>query len=282
MPQKLDTSAAASTTDDVLPSHKIERPTNELGVADQQQQQQQPPIAAASAFTPSIRRRGVGGRQYNDNTVRFTDHFTLSLPTSDVKYRGDSIHVYDLRASQIQFVTTTPTSNSSWSSVSGSIDPSLKVIGGAVVKDAVTSSTNNTPNEKQRQRQREQQREREQQEQQSPARRTKVDGGEGDNDEVIEIIQQPSSSSAAPAVCVSEVDRNDDDDEKKNETNNQPPQYSQSQQFYDIEMRHIPNDRATGLSLLRLTYTVVALFFTGIVSFVVHRVFLVLVSMNAF
>lgn len=154
---------------------------------------------------PSIRRRGPN--------VRYADHFTLRIPTSEVRYRGDFIHVYDLRASQIQFVTTT----------SGT-EPALNA-------GSVNSTSNTSPNHVRQQ-------------QQQPS----VRSSKGQGDEETQI----NAHSDTPEVFLGgSVD------------NNEQKQLPQS---YEIQLRHVPNDRATGLSLLRLTYTVVALFFTGIVS----------------
>jgi hypothetical protein len=37
----------------------------------------------------------------------FNDHFSLQQPTSDVRFRGNAAHVYELRSSQIQLVAIT-------------------------------------------------------------------------------------------------------------------------------------------------------------------------------
>jgi hypothetical protein len=38
---------------------------------------------------------------------RYKDHFLLNQPTSDIRFRGNAVHVYDLRSSQIQLVAMT-------------------------------------------------------------------------------------------------------------------------------------------------------------------------------
>ncbi len=160
--------------------------------------------SGSSWHFPSIRRRGPN--------LRFTDHFTLRLPTSDVKYRGDFIHVYDLRTSQIQlFVTANGTEQS--------------------LNEGAVNSALNHPSIDERQ-------------QQQSGR----SGNDQGTDEEAQMNKQSPTSEDAHVG-----------DDNINEQQQQP-------QVPDIQVRHVPNDRGTGLNLLRLMYTVIALFFSGIVS----------------
>lgn len=52
--------------------------------------------------------RSGGGEEVINNAIispTYRDHFLLHRPTSDVRYRGSSVHVYELRSSQIQLAT---------------------------------------------------------------------------------------------------------------------------------------------------------------------------------
>jgi hypothetical protein len=101
-------------------------------------------------------------------TPTYRDHFMLHHPTSDVRFRGNSVHVYELRSSQIQLATE-----------------------------------------------------------------TRTESGEDE-------LELP---------------------EGHGNTSNRKESYPLA-----IEMKEVPADRASALSLLRATYTLVALFFAGIVS----------------
>jgi hypothetical protein len=178
------------------------------------------------------RRGGRGGPN-----VRFSDHFTLRLPTSDVKYRGDSVHVYDLRTSQIQIVVTAPDGV-------GAEQPRRRP------QDAAAVSRN------------------------APTR----DDAGAEGPQPTKLLASSSSGRRSggdrdgtaetppPPPLATILGGTDEGGSDGRDQEQQQQQQQQQQKDLEILVRDVPGDRGTGLSLLRLTYTVVAFFFTGIVS----------------
>lgn len=153
-------------------------------------EEQSSSAATTKRNTTSVRQRKTSSS--NARSVRFSDHFTLRVPTSHVFYKGESVHVYDLRTSQIQISRL----------------PQFCDSAAAVAAAAAATGQNEA--------------------------------------------EEDAEEQALEAMHIL------DDPEEED--------HGGSGDFVELQLRDISADRACGLSMLRLTYTVMGIFFTGIVS----------------
>jgi hypothetical protein len=128
-----------------------------------------------NASSPNDRQQSI----HTSPQITVTDNFLLRQPTSEVRYRGNSVHVYELRSSQIQLVKS---------------------------------------------------------------------GKRQEGQEGVLGLQQTNGNTS----------NNNDDHAMMDQAS--------PEDIISLEMKDVGVDRAGALSLLRMTYVIVALFFTGIVS----------------